>query len=88
MSKAPVQATIEALRELLRQAREADARTLRDPIIDKALRRLDALAKRVDPSKFGAMGGRKTAERGPDYFRELAARRKTHAGGRPKKNPE
>jgi hypothetical protein len=60
---------------------------MHDPTIDKALKRLDSLAKRVDPSKFGAMGGRKMAERGPDFFRELAARRKTHAGGRPKKNP-
>jgi hypothetical protein len=34
---------------------------------------------------LGAKGGAKTAERGPEYFAEIAARRKTFAGGRPKK---
>ena len=34
---------------------------------------------------LGAKGGRETAKRGPDYFREIAAQRKTHAGGRPRK---
>jgi hypothetical protein len=36
---------------------------------------------------MGAKGGTKTAERGPDYFREIAAKRKTKAGGRPRKSP-
>jgi hypothetical protein len=34
---------------------------------------------------LGKLGGRKIAERGSDYFRKLAAKRKTHAGGRPRK---
>jgi hypothetical protein len=34
---------------------------------------------------LGAKGGQQTAKRGPDYFRKLAAKRKTHAGGRPRK---
>ena len=33
---------------------------------------------------LGQRGGLKTAERGSEYFRKIAARRKTHAGGRPK----
>ena len=38
---------------------------------------------------LGSKGGNTTlAKRGPDYFRKLAARRKTHGGGRPRKNPE
>jgi hypothetical protein len=37
---------------------------------------------------LGAKGGTVTAKRGSDYFRELAARRKTNAGGRPRKNAE
>jgi hypothetical protein len=37
------------------------------------------------PAKIGKKGGTKTAERGPDYFRQIAAMRKTRAGGRPKK---
>jgi hypothetical protein len=34
---------------------------------------------------LGAKGGSETAKRGSDYFRQLAARRKTRAGGRPRK---
>ncbi len=33
---------------------------------------------------MGKKGGLKTAERGPDYFKRIAAMRKTRAGGRPK----
>lgn len=35
---------------------------------------------------LGAKGGKATlAKRGPDYFRQLVAKRKTHGGGRPRK---
>lgn len=33
----------------------------------------------------GSLGGKKTAKRGPEYFREIAAKRKSFKGGRPKK---
>lgn len=33
----------------------------------------------------GRKGGTKTAERGPEYYCQIAALRKTRAGGRPKK---
>lgn len=36
-------------------------------------------------SLLGAKGGQTTAKRGSEYFRELAAKRKNRAGGRPKK---
>lgn len=36
---------------------------------------------------LGAKGGSVTAKRGPEYFRQLAAKRKTRAGGRPRKEP-
>lgn len=39
-------------------------------------------------SQLGQLGGSVTAQRGPDYFRQLAARRKTHGGGRPRKEAE
>ena len=43
------------------------------PISDKLVRQ-----------RLGEMTGRKIArERGPEYFRELQAKRKTRAGGRP-----
>jgi hypothetical protein len=35
---------------------------------------------------LGARGGSQTAKRGSDYFRQLAAKRKTRAGGRPRKS--
>jgi hypothetical protein len=34
---------------------------------------------------LGRKGGRKIAKRGPDYFRELQAMRKSKKGGRPPK---
>lgn len=37
-------------------------------------------------SQLGALGGSVTAKRGPDYFRELASKRKTNGGGRPRKD--
>ena len=33
---------------------------------------------------LGAKGGTQTAKRGSEYFRQLAAKRKTRAGGRPR----
>ncbi len=33
-------------------------------------------------------GGSVIAKRGSDYFRQLAARRKTHGGGRPRQESE
>jgi len=34
---------------------------------------------------LGRRGGKATAKRGPDYFRQIAALRKINAGGRPPK---
>lgn len=35
---------------------------------------------------MGRKGGASIAKRGPEYFRQLAAKRKTRAGGRPRKS--
>lgn len=37
---------------------------------------------------LGSRGGSETAKRGSDYFRQLTAKRKTRAGGRPRKPVE
>jgi hypothetical protein len=37
---------------------------------------------------LGRKGGSETAKRGSEYFRQLAAKRKTRAGGRPRKEAE
>jgi len=49
---------------------------------------LAAQTKLPAASQLGRLGGTVMAKRGPDYFRELAARRKTHGGGRPRKDAE
>jgi hypothetical protein len=38
--------------------------------------------------EMGRKGGRKTAERGPEYFAEIQSKRKIKAGGRPKGPPK
>jgi hypothetical protein len=56
-----------------------------------AMGMLDELIRQEGPSsarQLGHLGGSVTAQRGPDYFRQLAARRKTHGGGRPRKDAE
>ncbi len=47
-----------------------------------------AMMSRTDRLILGREGGSVTAKRGSAYFRKLAARRKTHGGGRPSKEPE
>jgi hypothetical protein len=37
---------------------------------------------------MGSKGGSVTAQRGSEYFRQLAAKRKTNAGGRPRKQAD
>ncbi len=38
---------------------------------------------------MGRKGGRSTARKhGPEHYRQMAAQRKTHGGGRPRKKPE
>jgi hypothetical protein len=39
-------------------------------------------------AKRGRKGGLATAERGPEYFKRIAAMRKTKGGGRPRKQAE
>lgn len=46
------------------------------------------LTKTKDPAavKLGRKGGKEIAKRGPEYFRQLQARRKKRKGGRPPKS--
>jgi hypothetical protein len=45
-------------------------------------------SKQSAATTLGRKGGSVIAKRGSDYFRKLAARRKTHGGGRPRKESE
>jgi hypothetical protein len=49
---------------------------------------LRILPKKKDPAavKLGQKGGKQIAKRGPEYFRQLQARRKKRKGGRPPKS--
>jgi hypothetical protein len=42
----------------------------------------DDLLEQSPTAILGDKGGKQTAKRGSEYFRQLAAKRKTHAGGR------
>jgi hypothetical protein len=48
----------------------------------------DLIANPSTAVSLGQRGGLKTAERGSDYFRKIAAKRKTRGGGRPRKQTE
>jgi hypothetical protein len=89
----PYEQELSALRQLLLQAREL-ASTLESrsaprltELLGSAVALTDDLLTLKPAAAMGAKGGNKTAERGPDYFREIAAKRKTKAGGRPRKSP-
>jgi hypothetical protein len=43
---------------------------------------------KVVSEEAGRIGGREIAKRGPEYFRQLQARRKIRGGGRPRKDAE
>jgi hypothetical protein len=83
-----VLATISAPRPSVASARESLSAAL---ALSKDLMKRAASA--ANPLKSGAVllgskGGSKTAERGPEYFAQIAAMRKNRRGGRPRKQAE
>src|ERR1700686_4161859 len=60
-------------------------------LLSSALALTDDLLKQAKmpaAAALGRKGGSSIAKRGSDYFRQLAARRKTHGGGRRRKESE
>jgi hypothetical protein len=55
-------------------------------LLTVSLHLADQLLEISPAATLGAKGGIKTAKRGPDYFRKIAAMRKNKKGGRPKAN--
>jgi hypothetical protein len=53
-------------------------------LLGTAVKLADHLLTEKPAAVLGAKGGKKTAERGPDYFRKIASMRKTRSGGHPK----
>jgi len=74
----------------LRQALEATTIGESQLLIHDALKRTEALSKAVGTAaiKRGRKGGQITAKRGAEYFRKIAAMRKTKSGGRPPRRHE
>lgn len=54
-------------------------------LLTAAIHLADSLLEESPAATLGAKGGSVTAKRGSEYFRQIAAKRKTHAGGRPPK---
>jgi hypothetical protein len=54
-------------------------------LLTAAVHLTDNLLEESPAATLGAKGGKQTAKRGSEYFRQLAAKRKTRAGGRPPK---
>ena len=54
-------------------------------LLGTALKLADHLLTETPAVTLGKLGGQKIAKRGSEYFRQLAAKRKTRAGGRPRK---
>ena len=57
-------------------------------LLSSALALTDDLRSHAKPSPaalLGRKGGSVTAQKGSDHFRQLAAMRKSHGGGRPRK---
>ena len=81
------EAAFTKLSDCLRQALETSSLDESRKFIADALQRTQRLSRAVATAaiKRGRKGGIKTVERGPEYFRKIAAMRKTRAGGRPKK---
>lgn len=91
---ADYQQSIEAVRQSLLQIRELidmahvplDVRARGVELTRTAIALADDLLSMTPAAALGAKGGTKTAQRGPEYFKKIAAQRKTRAGGRPAKN--
>ena len=83
------EADLEKLQEILWAALSAPPDRMKK-LVDDAIKRAEYLKVSMKRAavRRGRSGGKKTAERGPDYFRQIAAMRKTKAGGRPKKQPD
>jgi hypothetical protein len=55
-------------------------------LLTAAVALADDLLEQSPAATLGAKGGKETAKRGSEYFRKIAAKRKTFGGGRPTKD--
>jgi len=93
MAKPRARTDLQALRNLIGAAQTILATTtLPEGRAERAKELLDAAVALADQllavrpaAILGKKGGTKTAKRGSDYFRRIAAMRKSYRGGRPRK---
>jgi hypothetical protein len=86
---------LKALRNMINEARLILATTIlpegrserANELLEAAVHLADNLMEESPAAALGAKGGKVTAKRGSEYFRQIAAKRKTRSGGRPKKDP-
>jgi hypothetical protein len=72
--------------DLLRTTNLPEERSQRAyELLTASIHLADSLLEESPAATLGAKGGKETAKRGSEYFRQIAAKRKTHAGGRPAK---
>ena len=84
---------LRSLRNLIAEAHHILATTLLPEqrserayeLLTAAVNLADHLLEESPAATLGAKGGKATAQRGPDYFRKIAAMRKERKGGRPAK---
>jgi hypothetical protein len=85
---------LKSLRNLISEARELlmtspelpQGRSQRaNELLSAAVHLADDLLEQSPAATLGKKGGKATAKRGSEYFRKIAAMRKTHGGGRPPK---
>jgi hypothetical protein len=84
---------LKALRSLISEAHDLlRTTTLPERRAERAYELLTAAVSLADDVlaqspmvELGKKGGKVTAKRGPDYFRKIAAKRKSFKGGRPPK---
>jgi hypothetical protein len=84
---------LKALRKMIGEAHDIlhttmlpEARSQRAyELLTAAVHLADDLIATSPAAQLGSLGGRQTAKRGSEYFRQIAAKRKTRSGGRPRK---
>jgi hypothetical protein len=87
----PKRNDLKALRNLISEAQTLlmttnlpEGRSQRaNELLTAAVDLADDLLEQSPAATLGAKGGKQTAKRGPEYFRQIAAKRKSFKGGRP-----
>jgi len=85
---------LKALRNLISEAQTLlmttnlpEGRSQRaNELLAAAVHLADDLLEQSPAATLGAKGGKQTAKKGSEYFRQIAAKRKSFKGGRPPKN--